>query len=108
LSHPNLSENCQSRIVYDVGESVNVCDLEDRWRRDSQAMQAGYRLADRPTSECLGALTRNSATDSGLRSVSAARMKPALLAAETTPVGVALATFSGSSLGSALGLSSWR
>jgi hypothetical protein len=43
LSHPDLSENCQSRIVYDVGDSVNVCDLENQWRRDSQDIQASYR-----------------------------------------------------------------
>jgi hypothetical protein len=50
-----MSENCQSRIVYDVGGSVNACNLEDRWRRDSQDITVGHRLADRPTCERLGA-----------------------------------------------------
>jgi hypothetical protein len=55
LSHPDRSENCQGRIIYDAGNSVNVSDLEDRWWRNSLDIRTWYRLALQPTSERLAA-----------------------------------------------------
>jgi hypothetical protein len=55
LSHPDGSGNCQGRIIDDAGNSVNVCDLDDRYQYAEPDFRTWYRLALQPSSERLAA-----------------------------------------------------